>query len=199
MEMKVALALFGIAYKPYYRGPHTGGAVSIDFARSVQNYKNIIINPFAADVFLSTYSCNKSYELLRAYAPKAHAIDGKAFGRNAHLSRVLMLVYTSEKRYDIIFATRYDLLFQVPFSDVRIDTSTMNIVTRLRDGLICDNVYVFPSSKLRSFQAFVEHTHLQSHYWERNLVRIFGDIHFLTKDPTWVGGIKFYKIVRQRI
>ncbi len=39
----------------------------------------------------------------------------------------------------------------------------------------------------------------QSHYWERDLVRIFGNIHFLTNDPTWIGGIKFYKIVRQYV
>ncbi len=47
----VALALFGMAYRSVYRGPRTGGVVSIDFERSVQNYKELIINPFSADVF----------------------------------------------------------------------------------------------------------------------------------------------------
>lgn len=198
-HMKVALALFGIAYQKVYNGPHTNGPVSIDFRRSVDNYKDFIIRPFAADVFISTYASDKTGELLAAYAPKAFAIDNRINGRNKHLARALQLVSSYDKQYDAVFATRFDLLFQTPFAHVRIDPLAMNIVTRLNDGLICDNLYIFPYSKLARMHRFVQQTRKQAHYWEHDLTRIFGRIHFLTVDPTWIGGIRFYKIVRRRV
>ena len=85
------------------------------------------------------------------------------------------------------------------FRSVIIDPSTVNIVTRLMDGLICDNLYIFPFHKIQAMRQFISHTNKQSHYWETDLIRVFGRIHFLTVDPTWVGGIHFYNIIRNRI
>ena len=198
-HMKSALALFGIAYKEVYVGPHTNGPVQIDFRHSVQNYKDFIIRPFSADVFISTYASNKTDELVEAYAPKGFAIDHKVSGRNHHLARALHLILSYSERYDTIFATRFDLLFQTPFSEVKIDPLVVNIVTRLNDRLLCDNLYIFPYDKLEQMHRFVSETRKQSHYWEKDLALIFGRIHFMTTDPTWIGGIKFYKIIRHRI
>ena len=57
--------------------------------------------------------------------------------------------------------------------------------------------YLFPFDRLDRMLKFVGTTRRQSHKWEKDLTRIFGSVHFLTHDrPTWVGGLKFYKIVR---
>lgn len=197
--MKYALILFGISYKQPYIGPHTGGQVKIDFSHSSHNYKKMLLDYFHPDVFLSTYPSVATRKLISTYNPLNYKLTSYPSQRNRLLLEGLRLLRDSGNEYDQVIATRFDLLFKIPFQNVTINPRTINLVTRLGDGLICDNLYIFPYGKINQLIHFLEKTHQQSHYWENDLKKIFHNISFLTHDPTWVGGLKFYKIVRNRI
>ena len=195
---KNALLLFGISFRGSYTGPHTNGAVKIDFSASVDNYKRYILDYFKPDVYISTYAHSRQHELLTAYAPRNFSFEQRVSNRNRLMLKGLQMIHNAKQNYQLVVATRFDLVFRVPFADVSIHAQEMNLVARLKDGLVCDNLYIFPAARLRAFIEFLTTNHKQSHYWERDLVRIFGGLNFLTIDPTWIGGLKFYKIVRNR-
>lgn len=198
-KMKYALLLFGISYKRRYIGRHTGGRVKIDFHNSSYNYKEMLLDYFHPDVFLSTYPSSATQALISTYKPVDYTLTSYPSTRNNLLLKGLRILKDSGNAYDQVIATRFDLLFKIPFKNVTINQRTINLVTRLGDGLICDNLYIFPYGKVNQFIRFLETTHKQSHYWENDLKKIFQNISFFMHDPTWVGGLKFYKIVRNRI
>ena len=59
--------------------------------------------------------------------------------------------------YDLVFITRFDLLFQKNFNESNIQLDKFNLVSKLEHPkLICDNLYIFPFSKLKQFYTIVE-------------------------------------------
>ena len=214
--MKVALVLFGISYKDAHKPAGGGrGWLKVDFRSSVENYGEKLIRFFnISDIITATYDYSQAREprrhyreLLAAYQPKESSFNRYPSTRD-HLLAVGLkslqhFMRQNATKYDMVIATRFDLEFRVPFESVTIDRNSMNVVARLNDGRICDNFYMFPVDHLQRMISFVDRpAHLlphSSHDWEAPLVEIFGrPLHFLTVDSTWIGGLRFYRIVRDR-
>jgi hypothetical protein len=211
--MKLALLLFGNSKFEYVRNG-TSHLSEVDYRKSVNNYKKYIYGYFERlgyeiDVYLSTnaMSADDKRELLETYKPKGvayleHAPGSSAYYcRNAKLNTATDLCLASGVAYDLVFVTRFDLLFQKDFAEANIALDKFNVVSLVsRENLICDNVYLFPHSFLRPFSIMAKlNIHKNFHTMEDALRTQYGDVNFMWNESgKEIAELDFYKIVRGR-
>jgi hypothetical protein len=216
--MKLALILFGSSKRQYM---HCSGVpVNIDYRKSYENYKTYIYTYFEArgyaiDVFLCTNDmlADEKAELVRLYNPVActflsdesiMATGPATYNRdlacrNARFCGAIEACLRSKIAYDVVLATRFDLLFQKEFTDESFDLTSFNLVSRLeRPAFVCDNFYLFPYGYLNGLAAHVkEMLHWSFHDFEPTLAAISGKpVHFICNENDWIPHLSFYKIVR---
>ena len=214
MKKKIALLLFGLSYKENYKH-HSGKKVLINYEESLKNYEKMIFKyyknlGYEIDTFLATNFNKNINNLLKKYKPKSNyirhqEINNNIISRNKYFLTTMKLCkeYAEKNKikYEFVIMTRFDLLFKIPFNEVKINYNTMNIVSILEHpALICDNFYLFPFSYLDIFLQYVKsRIRTCAHLYKRNLERRFGNINYLMNQYTFIQKIKFYKIIRTYI
>lgn len=178
----------------------------IDWRESLTNYKTMVFDYFQQEYeiecYAGTYDTSKLSDVITDYNIKGYKLAAPAHTR--HLSRhgcvisAFEALFESDKVYDMVLLTRFDLKFMVPFSEVEIKPDQINVVSRLEhEHLVCDNLYIFPFSLAKKIYAmFVAHgCKVSYHFLLAHLKRI-AQVHFLLDQGRLVEDLDFYKIVR---
>jgi hypothetical protein len=207
---KLALLLFGMHYNPTYTHVLQGGVTySIDYRVSFDNYKKFIFdyfysNNYSIDTYISTYESDITQELLKDYSPKKYILEPfrankqQVIARNSHfISAIDLCLQNPDIHYDLILITRFDLLFQIPFNQINIQTDKLNLVSILeKPNYIDDNLYILPFNKLESLQKVaIRNRKKMLHYTYPQMNSFCGEINFLYNEPgKFVYELSFYKI-----
>lgn len=127
--MKVALCFHGsTGYKQKLRGSDLEELEPLDISKPIQSIKDNLINHYETDVFIHSWSKERSDELIEKLSPKKFIFENhKKFSRkftdrkNATCSKYysveksnqLKKLYEKEKNftYDVVMHTRFDILW----------------------------------------------------------------------------------------
>ncbi len=204
--MKLAILFFGVSYCKNIDNMRLKNPVNYKF--SVDNYKKFIFEYFK-NYDIDTYICTNiiepkiKQELIDEYKPiyiEMIPTNLKRYmARNEKFKRVIELCFKSNIIYDLILITRFDLLFKIPFSDVHIDMTTINVVSQLkRPRTICDNFYILPYSLLKGlYEVVIKYIIKTAHYYIIGIEKIC-KINYLYNEKVSIKQLKFYKIKRIR-
>jgi hypothetical protein len=206
---KLALCFFGFHYHKYLHWK-SKKYILIDYKKSFQNYQDFIINyfenlGFEIDIFFSTYTSEKLNQLILDYQPKKFLtfdkiIENKDISRNTHFRNVLNLVinYQEENKflYDNILITRFDILFKIPFEQVKIDLDKFNLISHLEPfKLIDDNFYLIPQKYLKKI-LYISLYDKSFHFLEKKFKKQF-NLNFLKEEgPIGINHLSFYSFIR---
>lgn len=210
---KLALLFFGFHYQIYRHWYHKKN-VLVDFRKSIENYQEYIFKyfkneGFEIDVFFSTYDSEILPELIETYQPKKYSvlkniISNRFISRNTHFRNSLKLVIDYQKEnktiYDNILITRFDLLYQIPFSNTKkpINYNKLNLISHLNPyKIIDDNFYLIPQKYLNSLYR-VSFYDKSFHFLEKKFRKKMGfEIIFINEEgPIHILDLSFYKFVR---
>jgi len=164
---KIAIALRGISYDENYFCIRDQRNFIIDYRKSVENYKEMLIEPFKQykahiHFFICTNESKIKEELIKLYQPKAslfltdeqikeHKHEYKPVAQRCHDVLNLVKNYSESRgrKYDMIICTRFDLLFNKKIIDCEIDLNKINcgIMCRFSKNY-CDNLYILSHKKL---------------------------------------------------
>jgi len=172
---KLALLLFGVSKIDSFHHPIHGN-YHVDYKYSVNNYHERIFKYFHdlgydIDIYFATNNLNKKdrseliatypavdYDFQKTQSDYVHknglsTLDGgRYFNRNIKFRKVLNLCLNSGNKYDLILATRFDLIFMQDFRSLNFNLDLMNICSILeKRNVIDDNFYLFPGKILEDF------------------------------------------------
>lgn len=212
--MKLCVLLFGLSYSENTKNYYTHKNTKIDYRLSFDNYKKYIYEYFEdlgyeIDTYLCTNFSNNEIQnqIIEDYSPKDYLFLEekeleakyliKIHNRNLKFLNVMKLVQESGNEYDLCLITRFDLNFNIQFSDVNIMLDRMNVVSMLeRKNLICDNFYILPFNKLPLLIKFTEeHLFDSFHYFYKNFKKLF-NLNFLLDERKRIILLSFYDIIR---
>lgn len=172
---RAALLLAGVSYQEKYWHHRFKQYLTIDWYDAYENYKEYIFKYFESiNCQVDTYICSNPVDklqqekLIECYSPidiqflerydktKPHPIY-KNGNRPGKIMKAIDMCLQQNIEYDIVFITRFDMLFKIPFADVCIKPDHINIVSHLeRLPAIDDNVHIVPFDKIRQFYKIFE-------------------------------------------
>jgi len=222
---KVCICLFGISKLGSYDHWDNKHKFSIDYRHSLDNYRKVLINHFIKegyqiDFFISTYHSNIEKDLMIDFAPKKYAFTmfkpgmSNHTGRNMHFTNVLNLAKTysiqNKFNYDLVIATRFDMMFKRSLSDSRILYDKFNISFMLEHmnlpaedlPRIDDNLYIFNgrflSPLLLALSQFNQN--ISYHLVYKYITRVINknDINFMLNGNVFMRDNPIYYLVRNR-
>ena len=214
-KKKLAICLFGISEIAYVH--FSSNYFLVDWKLSYENYKEYIFEHFEkkgydCDVFFCTnkngLSKNSKEQLIEYYNPVNYMLTEEYdnypnhfIKKNDRVKKVIELCLNSNKKYDHVLITRFDLNFKKKFSECNFDFNSFNIVSQVeKSHLICDNFYFMPFKLLKSFHKVVASNLTRSfHKMKDNIIKIVGPINYILNENKSVGNISFYKIVRNNL
>ncbi len=211
---KLAILFFGIHYLKNYKHWMPEWNPTIDFRKSVDNYKEYIFeyfNDYDIDTFFSTYESEKLLELVDTYKPKSYKTavldnNGKNHTpqRNERFIEVLELAkqYETEQnfQYDLYLITRFDLNFILDFNKLKVATDRLNISYRTGCGedknLVDDNFYIISQGNLDKLITIAKD--IPKHIWFHKLHEYNGDfkINFMIDGFYYSHESPLYKFIR---
>lgn len=215
--MKLCLLLYGISFNENYHNYYYNKDFVIDYRESVENYKKIIYKYFEdvgyeIDVYFCTNSSSDIIHnsLIQDFDPVGFYFMNKeseeslpdytnnVIQKNFKIKTVLELVKESTNDYDLCLLTRFDLHFNISFSQVTFDFEKINLVSFLeKDEYICDNFYLFPFKYLDDMIDLVDNCMgISFHYIYKRLNEI-SDIHMIYNQHRKIVDLDFYNIVRK--
>lgn len=198
------------------------GDFEVDYKYSVVNYRERIFKYFNKlgydiDIYFATnnLSAEDRSELLATYPAVDYRFQekqsnyrskkgltstdgGQYFNRNIKFRKVLTLCLNSGNDYDLILATRFDLIFVKDFENFDFDLNLMNISSVLESPhYIDDNFYLFPGKFLEIFTKHLYGFNLNSiSHTLGNVIKKFTTINFFSNQKVPIAYLNFYKIVR---
>ena len=99
--------------------------------------------------------------------------------RNIKVIDVLKLLEYTNKEYDTILLTRFDLLYFKLIENI--DLEKFNITSKLKKNLIDDNLYIFPFKHLKEFIKINEDNIEKSAHRLKNHILKINSINYLEK------------------
>lgn len=165
--MKIALLLRGIAYNNCYSHP-TGKKLYIDYLKSINNYKEYLYDNNDVDVFFATYY-NQSIDidkLIEIYKPVRYElmsdpernigeIKNKYNSYAQTTMQVINLFLThcviNKCEYDYIILTRFDLLFKIKLSTLKLKKDKFMISCLAGNNLMDDNFFITNKDLLKDY------------------------------------------------
>lgn len=200
--MNIAVGFFGIHYKEDYKH-WMGWDIFVDWKKSLVNYsQNLLLKEYSYDFYTSTYFTKKINELNGDYNFEKIQINNFVSDKNSHIHRntrfieTLNLIQQSDKNYDFVMMTRFDLSFFNKPLETNINYEKMNVLNKTKWGdnhnLIDDNWYFFPYSKLQVIiEKLKNNFTIHSHSWN-DLI----DVHTVDSNSYFSHENPYYKIVR---
>ncbi len=213
MYMKTAVGLFGIHYVD--RLNHwMGWKHGVDFEKTIDTFKNQILQNLDTHFFISTYKSNVYTKLLHAYKPIKKLIlsnlDNKIpnnfnenfIRRNSRFLEVMKSIIDSKENFERIILTRFDLMFKqnATLSKLDIREDKINFLNKTGWGdnknLCDDNFYVFSQKQFNFFYDTVNNidisisSHEYKNYFKQN------DINYMQKQLYYSHNNPFYYIYR---
>ncbi|QKF93890.1 hypothetical protein QKU48_gp0432 [Fadolivirus algeromassiliense] len=166
--MRIALLLRGIAYNKYYSHP-TGKKLLIDYIKSINNYKEYIYENNDVDIFFVTYY-NDFFDIdkiLDIYKPICYEFItdperniGQIKNKYNSYSQTtiyvinLFLAYCAIHNiddYDYIIITRFDLLFKIKLSTLKLEKDKFMISCLAGNNLMDDNFFITNKHYLKEY------------------------------------------------
>lgn len=199
---KLHLILFGKSAGEYNHW--SGARYFINYRVSYYNYKEYIIDYFKSigydvQIYYYTNSNGRLHEksLESLYSPISHKYNCELRDigdfchytkacelRNLKLQKAIDVCLNFNKNKnvspeDMVFITRFDLQFKIPFEKYDFNYQKINLHTRLEhEEVICDNMYFFNYKYLFPFNNMVKsNLRISAHCWEQQ-IRDTGPIHF---------------------
>jgi hypothetical protein len=221
-KKKIALCLFGISYEEKYIHWHHMDVYKIDWRKSVDNYREVIINYFErlgyeVDIYISTYNHAYLPELLSDYNCINFNVEPRIIycpeqkqrtkftksGRNTNFVRVLELLNSNLNiiNYEFAIITRFDLIFKMKFSQLNIDYNGFNVSMKCqKDPMIDDNLYVVGMKHFKKFYNICLENHdICFHTLKHTFDKAFGKINFMVQGNFWVSSSPIYQIYREHV
>jgi hypothetical protein len=183
----VAVGLFGIHYLETLNH-WMGWTPRVDYTTVLENNKKYLFSKFNPIFFSATYFSPKlqnliddfnfySLKLKTVKNDKPTAISESFRIRNTIFLDTIKLILESDKSFDYVLLTRYDLFFKYsPLKDIHKDK--INLICRAKwgsdDTLVDDNFYFMPYKKLDSFYNIVSSipititSHKYGHFFPEN-------------------------------
>jgi hypothetical protein len=206
--MTVAIVLFGISKAEHKHWSHAHAKTEINYNKSIENYKEHIYEYFSEqdqdiDVYITTNEMHESEQLniLNIYQPKKYCfmknhVD-KIISRNMKMCEVMKLCLESEKHYDLVLITRFDLIFKKKFSESNIDLTKFNVTTTHDKNVhICDNFYLFPYDSLKPLYDIVNADHNKMCHHIKNEIENINGIEYINYIYDRDKNQQFYEIYR---
>lgn len=221
-KKKIALCLFGISYEEKYIHWHHMDVYKIDWRKSIDNYREVIINYFEklgyeVDIYISTYNHAYIPELLSDYNCINFNIEPRIIycpeqkqrtkftksGRNTNFVRVLELLNSNLNiiNYDFAIITRFDLIFKMKFNQLNIDYNGFNVSMKCqKDPTIDDNFYVVGMNHFKKFYNICLENHdVCFHTLKHVFEKAFGRINFMVQGNYWVSSSPIFQIYRENV
>ena len=209
---RIAIIFFGISYNPKIKHWYKNWSYSINYADSLDNYKEYIFNYFTSlgyeiDIFFATNNSCKETQILNDLKPKSYIFCENLQCRFKSVQDKIVkgielcINYSKENMitYDTVLITRFDLHFKKSFFDSNIILDQVNLVSILeKSHLVCDNLYIFPFEHINKFlQIFksLGNRHNMLSYLKSKRLRV----NFILNENVSIGKLSFYKIVRNKI
>lgn len=166
--MKIALLLRGIAYNKYYCHP-TGKKLLIDYIKSINNYKEFIFENNDIDIFFVTYYNDSidtdkivdiykpiSYEFITDPERNIGDIKNKynSYSQTSIYVINLFLAHCAineKDDYDYIILTRFDLLFKIKLSALKLEKDKFMISCLAGNNLMDDNFFIMNKNYLKEY------------------------------------------------
>ena len=202
MKKKIAILLFGFSKMD---SSITGKKT--DYEKSYENYKKFIFKYFEKigydiDVYYCTNKLDKKNEikLRKKYNPKKFIYTDH--GRNLKLFYCCKLCLDNKIKYNLVLATRFDLIFKKKFSKSNIDFNKFNLVSILeKPNLICDNFYLMPYKYLNSFMNCQLLGGLKGscgHCLKKYFDKVINEknINYILSENVCIADLSFYKLGR---
>lgn len=190
---KLAICLFGIHYFDSKKFWGHKGTYTIDWRESIENNnKNLFFYfkkmGYKIDFYFSTNLSNKKEELIKTFNPISYVFRSdydditrkkRYKQRNIKVIDVLKLLEYTNKEYDTILLTRFDLLYFKLIENI--DLEKFNITSKLKKNLIDDNLYIFPFKHLKEFIKINEDNIEKSAHRLKNHILKINSINYLEK------------------
>jgi hypothetical protein len=173
--LKIALIMRGLADCKEYMHPHSRKTYSVDYMKSIPNYKANLYEHHDVDVFFHTYETEslKYHELVECLDPKAYEVTPPGVGINTFsvhpktasllnsMSRALdvYLKYQNENKtkYDYVILTRFDLLFKIKLSELGLEKDKFMISCMCKQSNQCDdNFFVMNPNDVVTFKKCID-------------------------------------------
>jgi hypothetical protein len=176
---KLALIFFGICYLNI-------DEKLIDYRNSLDNYKKYIFdnlkkNGFEIDIYFCTNIVNEliKKEIISTFNPKKYSFI--KLSRNYKIRDAVKSCIDSKIIYNNVLVIRFDLLFKKKLFEFNIELNKFNIVYK-NNLFICDNFYLFPYQKIKSFYNMLcKNINIQSHNYD-NDIKSFTEINYLNNN-----------------
>ena len=157
----MAICLAGLHFVSHYKH-FTGELKNINYKEYVKNIKTKIYDYFEKNYHIDTFICTEIShvfdELCKTYLPVKYCIDdrnkntghyGGCFKKLKVLELLLDHIHKSNKHYDTVLLTRFDIYILKNFTNENLNLNKLNIVSVLENDNVCDdNLFIFPSHDL---------------------------------------------------
>lgn len=158
--MKIALLLRGITYKKEH-AHWTGKVVNIDYKSNVSNVLSMVVHPLCSlydtDVFIVTYQSKERpiQDIIQDFAPiKDHVLlESNTCKQMDCFLAGLKLIKSSNKKYDFVIVSRFDLELKEPITDIPFQLDKFNFLwyEKCMDNRVGDCMHFFHSKWIDIF------------------------------------------------
>lgn len=178
-DKKIAIILFGISYMPIYKHP-SRNYISRDWRTCYLSLFKYICNDlqknYKIDFYLSTYNNPKLDLIINTYKPeKIYTTDyivNRTLARNSLFLEGLNLIKNSNKTYDAIIITRFDLYFKEELNKY-ISYDKFSYLKPYNSSEINDNFFYIPMNLFDKFYSCCKN-------WNITGSKNFGHINSMT-------------------
>jgi hypothetical protein len=202
----MAICIAGLHWEENYKNPYIEHTIKIDYNRYVKNIKTKIFKYFEKDYQIDTFICTQQStmidNLLITYNPIQCVLENKnhCFKKLKVLKAVQDQMNNTNKIYDIILLTRFDIYLLEDFTQNNINLNKFNIVSILEHDRVCDdNLFIFPIPYLTPLTKLLENKLLKYanpdaiHFLKNNFEYHF-DTHYIKNEFVKVADLSFYKL-----
>lgn len=154
--MKTAILFAGMTYNK---------DKGTDFRHCFPNIKKYLIDHFSnisddVKIHLFTYSTEFDESLTLFNADTINFLNFE--GSDQVKTRKIGLDYIKDKDFDVVILSRFDLHFNIDFTELNLDLEKINLVSREGDGhwdnmqFTCDTFYIIPKKFINQFISAVD-------------------------------------------
>jgi hypothetical protein len=179
---------------------------NIHYKQYENNIKTKIYKFFERDYEIDTFFCTNSSimidDLCKTYNPIKYSIEndlGGNFKKRKVLELLLDFINETNKNYDTILLTRFDIYILEQFTNQNIKLNSLNIVSELEHSAVCDdNLFIFPTEYLVKIIGLMKNINLKNacaiHLLKHEFHKHF-EINYICNEPgKLVRDLSFFKL-----
>ena len=202
----MAICIAGLHWEENFQNAFVDHPITINYKKYVKNIKTKIYKYFENEYYIDTFLCTQHScvidDLIKTYQPVQIIIENKnhCYKKLNVLKAVRDQMDKSNKIYDLVLITRFDIYILDEFTKNNFNLNKLNIVSILEHDRVCDdNLFIFPIPYLRPMIALLEnqlskYSNPDAIHYLKNILEYQFDIHYIKNEFVVVNQISFYKL-----